>query len=125
MFRRMFETIHWRCHVRGADRRKVERVVGRMRERMVLPLVMREYERYWKVPELAEVRLESPLGRVGADEALLAALECAWRVATPWSVSAIGPPERREFSGLAAGTVGARFLVPGVEWIEFSLVGGV
>lgn len=119
----MYATISWRCHVHAADRRKAERVAGRMRERLRLPLDVEEYERYARFPELAVMRLTTPLGHDDAQAALFAALECAWRLATPWSVSALGPPGRREFNGVAAGTVSARFFVPGVEWMEFTLTG--
>ncbi len=75
------------------------------------------YERYWKYPELAELRLISPLESVSADAALLAVLRSAWRIATPWALGA--PGSDGEFDGVASVNSGSRFTVAGVEWMEF------
>ncbi|WP_432101589.1 hypothetical protein [Streptomyces sp. WAC 04229] len=112
-----FEKIRWRCYARVNDRRGAERVVGRLAARLDRPLRLDSYERYWKYPELAELRLVSPLESVGPDAALLAVLQSAWRIATPWALGA--PGTDGEFEGIAAVNTGSRFTVPGVEWMEF------
>jgi hypothetical protein len=115
----VFATITWRCHMRVSDRRAAERVVGRIAVRLDVPVEMERYERYWKFPELAEVALTSPLGCATEEAALLAGLRCAWAVATPW---ALGPPGADGvFEGVASARAGARFTVPGVEWMEFHI----
>ncbi|MFG2543557.1 hypothetical protein ACGFOM_14070 [Streptomyces sp. NPDC048594] len=113
----MFETIRWRCYARVNHRRAAERVVGRLAARLDRPLRLDTYERYWKYPELAELRLVSPLESVGPDAALLAVLGSAWRIATPWALGA--PDTDGEFEKIAAVNTGSRFTVPGVEWMEF------
>ncbi|WP_395571927.1 hypothetical protein [Streptomyces sp. BK79] len=113
----MFETIRWRCHVHTHDRRGAERVAGRLADRLDRALRIETYERYWKYPELAELRLISPLESVSSDAALLSVLQSAWRIATPWTLGA--PGTDGEFSGVASVNTGSRFSVAGVEWMEF------
>ncbi|MEU3760969.1 MULTISPECIES: hypothetical protein [Streptomyces] len=113
----MFETIRWRCHVRTNDSRGAERVVGQLTARLDRTMQIETYERYWKYPELAELHLISPLESVSPDAALLAVLQSAWRIATPWAVGA--PGTDGEFDGVASVDIGSRFTVPGVEWMEF------
>ncbi|WP_234353309.1 hypothetical protein [Streptomyces ardesiacus] len=117
----MFETIWWRCHVHAADRRGAERVVSRLGTQLMRAVEIDSYERYWKFPELAVMQLVSPLQRSTPETALLTALECAWRIATPWSLSAAG--SSNEYEGIASANVGSRFTVPGVEWMEFRING--
>ncbi|MFH8491966.1 hypothetical protein [Streptomyces longisporoflavus] len=113
----MFETIRWRCHVRVSDRRGAERVVGQLVARLDRTMRIESYERYWKYPELAELRLTSPLESVSPDAVLLTVLQSAWRIATPWGLGA--PGSDGEFDGVASVDIGSRFAVPGVEWMEF------
>ena len=115
----MFETIRWRCHVHANDRRAAERVVGRLEARLDRPVEIENYERYCKFPELAVLRLVSPLGCPTPEHALMAVLESAWKIATPWSLSSQGSGTHHEFEGIAAANVGAHFSVPGIEWMEF------
>ncbi|MEV0172130.1 hypothetical protein AB0I00_13550 [Streptomyces sp. NPDC050803] len=79
------------------------------------------YDRYWKFPELAELRLLSPLTCASPETALLTTLDCAWKLASPWILSDPGPDGHREFTGIASANTGARFSVPGIEWMEFFL----
>ncbi|MDQ1038588.1 hypothetical protein QFZ75_005004 [Streptomyces sp. V3I8] len=115
----MFETIRWRCYAHVADRRGAERVVGRVGKLLPHTIEIESYERYWKFPELAELRFVSPLRCSTPQDALLATLQRAWRVATPWSLSGPGPEARHEFEGIASSNVGASFNVAGIEWMEF------
>ncbi|MFH8497587.1 hypothetical protein [Streptomyces coeruleorubidus] len=117
----MFEVIRWRCYARVANRRSAERVVGRIGELLVHTVELEGYERYWKFPELAELRFVSPLGCSAPQDALLITLQRAWRIATPWSVSNPEAGVRHEFEGVASSDVGARFSVAGVEWMEFTI----
>lgn len=115
----MFETIQWRCHVHANDRRSAERVVGRLVARLDRPLEIENYERYCKFPELAVLRLASPLRCPAPEQALMTVLDCAWKIATPWSLGSQGSSTHHEFEGIAAANIGARFSVPGIEWMEF------
>ncbi|MFF0513078.1 hypothetical protein [Streptomyces sp. NPDC004250] len=115
----MFETIRWRCYARVNDRRAADRVVGRLAARLDRPLRLDTYERYWKYPELAELRLVSPLESDSPDAALLAVLQSAWRIATPWALGA--PGSDGEFDGIASVNNGSHFTLPGVEWMEFQV----
>ncbi|MET9500053.1 hypothetical protein [Streptomyces sp. NPDC006552] len=115
----MFESIWWHCHVRVADRRGAEGVVTRLAAQLDSTVQFESYERYWKFPELAEIRLNSPLQCSTPETALLATLRYAWRAATPWALLAPGPGN--EFEGVAALNAGSRFLVPGIEWMEFHI----
>ncbi|MGW5850637.1 hypothetical protein ACWFQ8_22255 [Streptomyces sp. NPDC055254] len=83
------------------------------------PVQIDSYERYWKIPELAEVRLTSPLGRSTPETALLTALRSAWTIATPWSLGAPGVDDG--FEGIASAAAGSRFIVPGIEWMRFRI----
>lgn len=117
----MFESIQWRCHVHANDRRSAERVVGRLADRLDRPVEIENYERYCKFPELAVLRLVSPLQCPTPERALMTALECAWKIATPWSLGSQGPGAHHEFEGIAAANIGAHFNVPGIEWMEFRI----
>ncbi|MFF9808755.1 hypothetical protein ACF1G5_27210 [Streptomyces coeruleorubidus] len=117
----MFEAIHWRCYARVANRRSAERVVGRVGELVPHTIELEGYERYWKFPELAELRFVSPLGHAAPQDALLITLQRAWRVATPWSVSNPETGAHHEFEGIASSGAGARFSVAGIEWMEFTI----
>ncbi|MEV5985830.1 hypothetical protein AB0L85_12495 [Streptomyces sp. NPDC052051] len=117
----MFETIQWHCFAQAADRRTAERLVARLAARSPLPVEIESYERYWKSPELADLRLVSPLRGAAPDQALLTTLECAWAFATPWSLANPDGGTRHEFTGIASADTGARFTVAGVEWMEFLL----
>ncbi|GGX46130.1 hypothetical protein [Streptomyces fructofermentans] len=116
----MFASVHWRCHLRVGDRHKAERLVGRVEALLGHPMEITGYERYWKLPGLAEVQLVSPLNRSDPADALLATLESAWAIGTGWSVGP-GSGDRREFEGIAAITSSGRFTVPGIEWMTFSI----
>ncbi|MFI7871396.1 hypothetical protein [Streptomyces salinarius] len=113
----MFETIWWRCHIHANDRRAAERVVGRLAARLDRPLRTETYERYGRYPELAQLCLASPLGAVGPAAALHTVLRSAWLLASPWALGA--PTADGEFDGVASASIGSRFAVPGVEWMEF------
>ncbi|MEV8319358.1 hypothetical protein AB0Q95_34890 [Streptomyces sp. NPDC059900] len=117
----MFETIRWRCYAHVGDRRAAERVVDRIGELLSHSIEIASYERYWKFPELAELRFVSPLCCSTPEDALLATLQGAWKVATPWSLSGAGPGVRHEFEGIASSNVGASFSVAGIEWLEFTV----
>ncbi|MEU0964882.1 hypothetical protein ABZ357_05355 [Streptomyces sp. NPDC005917] len=117
----MFETIRWRCYARVADRRSAERVVGRIEKLLPHTIEIESYERYWKFPELAELRLVSPLGCSAPEDALLTTLQWAWRVAAPWSLSGPEAGTCLQFDGIASANVGAGFSVAGIEWMEFTI----
>ncbi|MFJ6085446.1 hypothetical protein ACIQI8_29035 [Streptomyces sp. NPDC092369] len=117
----MFETIRWRCYAQVRDRRGAERLVGRVERLLPGPLEIQGYERYWKFPDLAEVRLVSPLGCSAPERALLTTLQWAWKIATPWSLREPETATAMEFEGIAAANVGASFTVPGIEWMEFAI----
>ncbi|WP_326725741.1 hypothetical protein OHT59_46375 [Streptomyces sp. NBC_00243] len=117
----MFETIRWRCYAHVADQRSAERVVGRIGELLPRTIGIESYKRYWKFPELAELRLVSPLGCSTPEDALLTTLQWAWRIATPWSLSDLEPGVRHEFEGIASSNIGATFRVAGIEWMEFTI----
>ncbi|MGW2295347.1 hypothetical protein [Streptomyces violaceorubidus] len=118
----MFETIRWGCFARVNDRRAAERTVGRLAALLDRPVHIESYERYGKYPELAELCLTSPLGAAGPEAALLGVLRSAWLIASPWALSAPGPDGG--FDAIASANTGARFAVPGVEWMEFRVIGG-
>ncbi|MFJ4719120.1 MULTISPECIES: hypothetical protein [Streptomyces] len=117
----MFETIRWRCYAHVADRRGAERVVGRIERLLPHTVEIESYERYWKFPELAELRFTSPLRRSAPEDALLTTLRWAWQIATPWNLSGPQSGERHEFEGIASSNIGAGFRVGGIEWMEFTI----
>ncbi|MFK0280183.1 hypothetical protein ACIQVL_06875 [Streptomyces sp. NPDC090499] len=117
----MFETIRWRCYVHAADRRGAGRVVGHIEKLLPCPVEIVGHERYWKFPELAEVRLVTPLVRPTPEQALLTTLQWAWTIATPWSLLNPESGTHQEFEGIASVNAGARFSVAGVEWMEFTI----
>ncbi|MGW6021442.1 hypothetical protein [Streptomyces sp. NPDC055099] len=117
----MFETIRWRCYAHVGDRRAAERVVGRIGELLPQTIEIESYERYWKFPELAELRFVSPLSCSTPEDALLTTLQRAWKVATPWSLSGPELGVRHEYWGIASSNVGVSFSVAGIEWMEFTI----
>jgi hypothetical protein len=96
-------------------------VVGRIEELLPHTIEIESYERYWKFPELAELRFVSPLRCSAPEDALLTTLQWAWRVATPWTLSGPESGVRHEFEGIASSNVGASFRVAGIEWMEFTI----
>ncbi|MGW6054767.1 hypothetical protein [Streptomyces sp. NPDC055189] len=117
----MFETIRWRCYAHVGNRRAAERVVDRIGKLLPHTIEIESYERYWKFPELAELRFVSPLCCGTPEDALLTTLQWAWKIAAPWSLSGPEPGVRHEFEGTASSNVGASFSVPGIEWMEFTI----
>ncbi|MFE6198040.1 hypothetical protein [Streptomyces sp. NPDC057838] len=115
----MFETIHWRCFARVADRRAAGRVIGRVETLLSHAVELESYERYRKFPELAELGFVSPLRCPTPETALLTTLQRAWTLASPWAVSGSETGASHEFEGIASADVGARFRVAGIEWMEF------
>ncbi|MFF8674451.1 hypothetical protein [Streptomyces sp. NPDC015242] len=67
----MFETIHWRCFARVADRHAAGRVIGRGETLLSHAVELGSYERYRKFPELAELGFVSPLRCPTPEAALL------------------------------------------------------
>ena len=115
----MYETISWRAYIRATDRPSAERVVSRLGVQLDRAVRIDSYERYWKIPEFAEMRLTSPLQRSAPETALLSALRSAWRIATPWTLNTPGPAD--DFEAIASATAGSHFLVPGIEWMQFRI----
>lgn len=66
----LFETVCWRCYTHVANRRASERVMDRIGELLPHAIEMESCERYWKSPELAELRLVSPLHCSAPEDAL-------------------------------------------------------
>ncbi|MFI7610287.1 hypothetical protein ACIBP6_03515 [Nonomuraea terrae] len=117
----MFELIHWRGYLRVNKQVGAERVINRMGRVLGDTFTLLSYERYWKIPELAEVRLTSPLGAREPQDAVFRTLLAVRRLGGPWSVGCQMQDDRLEFEGIAAKTAHARFVVPGVEWLLFSV----
>ncbi|MFJ9721274.1 hypothetical protein ACIRP3_00790 [Streptomyces sp. NPDC101209] len=117
----MFETIRWRCYAHAGDRRSAQRLVDRIEQLLPCPLETVEYARYWKFPELAELRLVSALACSTPEQALLTTLQLAWKIATPWSLLGCATGPLHEFEGIASANVGATFSVAGIEWMEFTV----
>ncbi|WP_344976208.1 hypothetical protein [Streptosporangium fragile] len=83
----MFEVINWRGHLRVTKQVGAERMIARMGAALGEPFTLLSYQRYWKIPELAEVQLTSPLGVQEPQEAVFRTMLAAQRVAGPWSAS--------------------------------------
>ncbi|MFF3469111.1 hypothetical protein [Streptomyces sp. NPDC002619] len=75
----------------------------------------------WKFPELADLRLVSPLACSTPEQALLTTLQRAWTIATPWGLLNPESGAHHEFTGIASANVGARFSVVGIDWMEFTI----
>lgn len=85
------------------------------------PFTLLSYERYWKIPGLAEVQMISPLGVQEPQETVFRSLLTAQRICTPWSVTCHSFNDGLRFEGIATKTVNAHFTVPGVDWLLFSV----
>lgn len=83
----MFKVIHWRGYLRVNKQTGAESVIAKMSKALGEPLTLLTYERYWKIPELAEVRMTSPLDAQKPQEAVFRTLLTAQRIAGPWSVT--------------------------------------
>ncbi|MFC4062277.1 hypothetical protein ACFOWE_28580 [Planomonospora corallina] len=117
----MFEVINWRGYLRVNKQAGAERVIARMGAALGEPFTLLSYQRYWKMPELAEVQLTSPLGVQEPQEAVFRTMLAAQKIAGPWSVTCHMFSDRLDFEGVAAKTVRAHLTVPGVEWLLFSV----
>ncbi|GAA3443816.1 hypothetical protein [Planomonospora venezuelensis] len=115
----MFKVINWRGHLRVNKQAGAERVITRMGKLLGEPFTLLSYERYRKMPDLAEVRMTSPLDAQEPQEAVFRALLAAQRIGGPWSVRCHMFNDRLDFEGIAAKTVQTHFTVPGVEWLLF------
>ncbi|GIH72770.1 hypothetical protein [Sphaerimonospora thailandensis] len=117
----MFDVIHWRGYLRVNKHAGAGRVIARMGKAAGEPFTLLSCESYWKMPELAEVRMSSPLGAQEPQEAVFHTLLTAQRIANPWSVTCNIGDDRLDLEGIAAKTASARFTVPGVDWLLFSV----
>lgn len=118
----VFKVIRWSGYPRVNNQAGAESVIARMSKALGDPLL--SCERYWKMPEPAEVRMTSPLDVQEPQEAVFRVLLTAQRIAGPWSVRCHMFNDGLDFEGLASKTGHAHFAVPDVEWLLFSMAVG-
>jgi hypothetical protein len=120
----MSVSIHWRLMFRVNDRRALDKCLAR-----TLPLFgggvkVGECRPYWKIPELWECNLVSPIPAGSTAEQLLACLLTAMSLATGWYILGSLSAESAEgFSGVfnAKGQGRASGPAVGLEWASFDL----
>src|SRR5262245_52893213 len=112
-------SIHWRLMFRVNDRRALDRCLAR-----TLPLFGRgvqvgERKQYWKIPELWECSLVSPVLAGTAADQVLACLLTAMNLATGWYIlGSLSAVSAEGFSGVfnSEGQGSALRAAVGLEW---------
>jgi hypothetical protein len=120
----MSVSIHWRLMFRVNDRRALDRCLAR-----TLPLFgggveVGECKPYWKIPELWECNLMSPVPTGSTAEQVLACLLTATSLATGWYILGSLSAESAEgFSGVfnAKGQGIVSGAAVGLEWASFDI----
>jgi hypothetical protein len=117
-------SIRWRLMFRVNDRRALDRCLAR-----TLPLFgggveVGECKPYWKIPELWECNLVSPVPVGTIAEQVLACLLIAMNIATGWYIfGSLSGASAEGFSGVFNAKGQGRISGPaiGLEWASFDL----
>ena len=120
----MSVSIHWRLMFRVSDRHALERCLGRTLPLFGNGVEVGECRPYWKIPELWECSLLSPVPTESAAAQVLACLLTAMSLATGWYIFGSLSAESAEgFSGVfnAKGQGSASGLAVGLEWASFDI----
>lgn len=120
----MSVSIYWRLMFRVNDRRSLDRCLARTLPLFGSGIEVGECKPYWKMPELWECNLVSPVTTGSAAEQVLACLLTAMNLATGWYILGSLSAESAEgFSGVfnAKGQGSASGPAVGLEWASFDL----
>lgn len=120
----MVTSIQWRLMFRVSDRRALDECLARTLPLIGAGITLGECMQYWKIPELWECKLVSPLLAGTTAEQILACLLIAKRLATGWYISGSLSTESAEgFSGVFDIKGSGRVAGPafGLEWASFQL----
>lgn len=112
-----FDHVDWHLQVRAKSREEVDKVLEHFRQRAGVRLRVTSCEGSWRVKELFDVKLETPINCDQVQDAIFRVLLMMREVATGWQLK--GPIDYEDnqwlFGGLASAPQ-ARFHVPGIEW---------
>jgi hypothetical protein len=120
----MLVSIHWRLMFRVNDRRSLERCLTRTLPLLGGSVEVGECKPYWKIPELWECNLVSPVPDGSIAEQVLACLLAAMNLATGWYIlGSLSAESAMGFSGVFStegqGSVSGPAV--GLEWASFDL----
>jgi hypothetical protein len=120
----MSVSIYWRLMFRVNDRRAFDRCLARTLPLFGERVEVGEYKPYWKIPELWECNLVSPVAAGPTAEQVLACLLTAMSLATGWYIlGSLSAGSAEGFSGVfnAKGQGSASGPAVGLEWASFDL----
>jgi hypothetical protein len=120
----MPSTVHWRLMYRVSNRAAFDRCLARTVLLIDDGYSVGECGPYWKIPELWECALRTPVTTESVAEQIHACLTIAYRLASGWYVlGSLTAESANGFNGVfALGDNGARSYVVGLEWASFVLV---
>jgi hypothetical protein len=114
--------INWRLMFRVNDRRALDRCLARTLPLFGSAVEVGECKPYWKIPELWECNLVSPVSTGSTAEQVLACLLVAMSLGSGWYILGSLSAETAEgFSGVfnANGQGSATGAAVGLEWASF------
>ncbi len=118
----MAVTIRWRLLFRVSNRRALDKCLARSLPLFGARVEVGECQPYWKLPELWECNLESPLPTGSTADQVLACLLIAKSLASGWYIfGSLSAESADGFSGVfdAKGHGGASGPALGLEWASF------
>jgi hypothetical protein len=112
---------------RVANRTAFDRCLARTLSRFDHGYEIDDFKPYWKIPELWECSLTTPVPSESVAEQLLACLVIAYRLASGWFILGSLTAEKSDgFEGIFnRESNGARSYVAGLEWASFELQANV
>jgi hypothetical protein len=119
---RLFDHIDWHLQIRATEQRQVDQVIDHFGKKAGVRTRVISSEDSWRVKNLHDVKLTSPLNCREPEQAIFRLLLMMREVASGWQIK--GPIDYEDnqwlFGGLAAAPQ-ARIHVPGVEWINVEM----
>lgn len=119
----MSVSVHWRLMFRVNDRRALDRCLARTLPLFGVGVEVGECKPYWKIPELWECNVVSPVHAGPAAEQVLECLLAAMNLATGWYIlGSLSAKSAVGFSGVfdaRQGVVSGPAV--GLEWASFDL----
>jgi len=120
----MTQLIHWRLMFRVSNRRALDKCLARTLPLFGSGIELGECKPYWKIPELWECNLVSPVSPGSTAEQVLACLLLCRSLASGWYIHCPRSAESADcFSGVFdQGQGGASSPLGWLEWASFRFV---
>lgn len=119
---RTFDHIDWHLQVRAENKQQLEKVLEHFKNRAGTRTRVISTEEMWRVKNLQDVKLASPLNVEDPAQAIFRMLLMIKEVATGWQIKGpIAYEDGMWLFGALASAPQARFHVNGLEWANVEL----